>query len=119
MRRFFPFAVVLVLLATGCTRSGAAFGLGLLVGAAAMSHHEHHHAHETEVIYVVEQPPVPNASPAPPPAPEPAPAIVPFDPQAARNALHAIEVESCKERGLPRGYGHAKVTFAADGSVAK
>jgi hypothetical protein len=38
-----------------------------------------------------------------------------FDPGAALNALHAVDLAPCASRGAPRGYGHARVTFDADG----
>ncbi|MBX3205397.1 MAG: hypothetical protein KF764_10030 [Labilithrix sp.] len=63
----------------------------------------------------------------PPPAPLPrsprdlatdaAPA--PFDPHAARSALNAVDLSSCRGMGAPRGYGHARVTLNPDGQVSK
>jgi len=36
---------------------------------------------------------------------------------AARHAMNDVDLAECKEHGAPKGYGHAKITFASDGSV--
>jgi hypothetical protein len=42
-----------------------------------------------------------------------------FDGLAARAALGRLDLASCRSRGAPHGYGHARVTFAEDGHVAR
>lgn len=42
-----------------------------------------------------------------------------FDAHAARAALNAVDVSSCRSAGAPAGYGHARVTVNPDGVVSK
>jgi hypothetical protein len=89
----------------------------MLVGAAIVASQEPPPREEVVVyqnappVYVVA--PQPRVAP-PPPAPAPLPA---FDAAAARAALDAIELGTCRADGAPLGYGHARVTFEPDGTV--
>jgi hypothetical protein len=118
MHRFFLLLFVL-LIAPGCTpRTAGAF----LFGAALASslHQEREVVYEREIVYVTTGP----AEVYVPPPPssrdsrlaDPPPRV---DAPAARQALAQAPVASCKERGLPAGYGHAKVTFGPDGHATK
>ncbi|HEY8076330.1 MAG TPA: hypothetical protein VIF62_19530 [Labilithrix sp.] len=107
--------LVLLCFVPGCRGAGWFVG-GALLGAAIASSHQH-----TEVVYepiYVYSGPSVYVPPPPPPAREDPPGPPPpsFDQAAARNALDAIDLEDC---GAPRGYGHARVTFAAAGNVTK
>ena len=42
-----------------------------------------------------------------------------FDGAATRNALAEVDLSTCKEVGLERGYGHARVTVNPDGVISK
>ena len=42
-----------------------------------------------------------------------------FDPHAARSALNAVDVTSCRLEGAPRGFGHAKAVINPDGRISK
>ena len=42
-----------------------------------------------------------------------------FDAMGARAALRSIDVGACRARELPRGHGHAVVTFAPSGGVSE
>jgi len=121
MRRLL--AVALLLLAipalTGCRGAGWFVG-GALVGAAIASHHDH------EVVvyeprYVVVTEPYVYVPPPPPPAREspPGPPPIGFDGAAARASLDSVELDSCRAQGAPKGYGHAKLTFAPAGNITK
>jgi hypothetical protein len=58
-------------------------------------------------------------TPAPPPSPRDEVVETTharFDLGASQKALHAVDVEDCADRGAPRGYGHARVTFRDDGA---
>ena len=50
--------------------------------------------------------------------PEPREAVA-FDAHGARATLAAVDLSSCRELGAPRGYGHAIVTYSAEGFPAK
>jgi hypothetical protein len=121
MNRWLPFAVLLVTLpaTSGCGRGALALGTGMLVGAAIVASQEPPREEvvvyqNAPPVYVVSAPPRP-APPPPPPAPAPVPA---FNAAAARASLDGIELGACREQGAPVGYGHARVTFAPDGSVS-
>lgn len=65
-------------------------------------------------------------APTPTPTPRSARDAVPedaasplFDAHAARAALNAVDVSSCRSAGAPAGYGHARVTVNPDGVVSK
>ncbi len=49
---------------------------------------------------------------------EAASASIPFDLGAARKALSAVDVQSCKRAGGPSGSGRVKIAFASSGTVA-
>ncbi len=87
-----------------------------------MAEHDRHHEEEVVVVesppppppvYVVQAPP--RAAP-PEPTPPPPPA---FSPSAARASLEAVNLGTCRDGGAPLGYGHARVTFAPDGTVSR
>ena len=64
------------------------------------------------------------APPGPPLPPSSRDAVAPeeearFDGVAARASLGRLDLASCRSRGAPHGYGHARVTFAGDGRVAR
>jgi hypothetical protein len=52
------------------------------------------------------------------PATTEAPQHHPLDPALAFAAVHAVDVSSCSNEGGAGGYGHARVTFGADGHTA-
>ncbi len=57
-----------------------------------------------------------------PPSPRDRPvekALAPFDPQAARVALHDVDVAECRDGETAAGFGHAKVTFDPGGYISK
>jgi hypothetical protein len=121
MNRWLPFALLVVTLpaTAGCGRGALALGTGMLVGAAIVASQEPPREEvvvyqNAPPVYVVAQPrPAP---PPPPPAPTPPAA---FDAAAARAALDGIDLGACQAEGAPLGYGHARVTFAPDGSVSR
>jgi hypothetical protein len=49
----------------------------------------------------------------------PEPEHVAFDSGAALAAIHAVDLAPCVARGAVPGYGHAKITFGADGRATK
>jgi hypothetical protein len=119
MNRWLPFALLVVTLpaTAGCGRGALALGTGMLVGAAIVASQE---PPREEVVVYQNAPPVyvvsqPRPAPPPPP-PAPAPPAA-FDAAAARAALDGIELGPCHDQGAPLGYGHARVTFAPDGTV--
>jgi hypothetical protein len=119
MRRFAALLLVL-LIAPGCTpRMAGAFMFGVALASTMRIHADDEYVHEREIVYV-------QAPPAevyvPPPSPRdtaPAEPSVGVDAAAARGALGQADVAGCKARGLPGGYGHAKVTFGPDGHAIK
>ncbi len=62
--------------------------------------------------------PAPHYAPLPPRPPPPPSTYRPLDPAAPHAALAERKVVDCAPWGLPRGYGHATVTFAPDGTVS-
>jgi hypothetical protein len=42
-----------------------------------------------------------------------------FDPTAARAAFDRVSLRQCRDLGMPRGYGHAKVLLSPDGRITK
>jgi hypothetical protein len=76
-------------------------------------------------------PPPPSLPPVDPPGPPqpvpvPAPEVIQIRPKAkgidakeAKQALKNAELETCKERGLRKGYGHVHVTFDPRGFVSR
>lgn len=121
MRRLLAFSLLLLVVPelSGCRGAGWFVG-GALVGAAIAAHHDHEVVYY-EPRYVVVTEPYVYVPPPAPPARETPPGPVPpsFDAAAARNSLDAVELDSCREQGAPKGYGHARVTFAAGGNVTK
>jgi hypothetical protein len=120
MRRIF-FLLLVLSIASGCTpRTAGAFLFGVAL-ASELHHlgHEHEVIYEREVVYVTA--PAPPASVAPSPRDSAAPSDPParVDAPGAREALAKAPVASCKDRGVPTGYGHAKVTFAPNGHATK
>jgi hypothetical protein len=82
--------------------------------------------HDTRVTGDEDDEPLPYvpAPPGPPLSPSARDAVAPdeearFDGLAARAALGRLDLASCRSRGAPHGYGHARVTFAEDGHVAR
>ena len=82
--------------------------------------------HQDDHDYDVTDEPLPYvpAPPGPPLPPSPRDAVAPeeearFDGLAARAALGRLDLAPCRSRGAPHGYGHARVTFAEDGRVAR
>ncbi len=53
----------------------------------------------------------------PSPADRPRPDPVPFRLGAGRGALGRLDLEPCREQGLPQGYLHVRVTFRHNGHV--
>jgi hypothetical protein len=122
-----PFALLasLALASTGCSARDArimstAFLVGSFTVAEMVERDRERREEPLSVIYV-------NAAGAPaplPPAsvrdrvpdPEPLPA---FDGARARSALSSVDVAACRELGVPRGYGHAKVSFNPSGEATK
>jgi hypothetical protein len=96
-----------------------------LAGAAiAAAENEPPPPPEREVVYV----PVPAGPPiaAPPPIVSPAETLrepehaAAFDAVAMRTALGSVDLHACREKhGAPNGFGHAKVSFATDGSITR
>jgi hypothetical protein len=121
MRRILAFVVLLTAMTalTGCRGAGWFVG-GALVGAAIASHHDQEVVY-VEPHYVVVSEPYVYVPPPPPPAREApeGPAGPKFDAPAARSALDAVDLAECRAQGAPRGYGHARVTFAEGGNVTK
>jgi hypothetical protein len=114
-------AVVLLVFASltaSCTpRTAGAFLLGMALADAVHEHaYEHREfVHEREVVYVA-GPPVAYLPSSPRDAVPESPAS--FDSPVARRALEVAPMADCKARGLPAGYGHAKVTFALSGHAS-
>jgi hypothetical protein len=118
-------------LATGSFGCGShsAFLATAIVGSTILIAEHEHAQREAELawererdeapsyprIYVINPQPV---AYEPPPAP-PLPAAPPFDANAARNALAAVDLAGCREAGAPRGYGHAKATVNPSGDISK
>ena len=116
--RFLIFVGLLVALG-GCTRAGAAFGAGILLGAV-LAGHSHHHSEPREEVVVVQEPPeVVYVEALPPRATPPEPERRPFDAMTARSSLRAVDLEPCAARGAPHGHGHARVVFAQQGNVTE
>ncbi len=120
MRRFVALSLAFVALSSlaGCRGAGWFVG-GALVGAAIASSHRDPVV-VYEPIYVYSGPSV-YVPPPPPPARETpeGPEGPRFDAAAARASLDAIDLDACRDAGAPRGYGHARVTFADAGNVTK
>ena len=106
---FIPLAIV----TTGCVRGGGAlFGFGVLAGAAVVASQPV----VVESVEIVQPPPLAFAV-DPSPRPPPPPSRQPFDAMAAKVALERLDVGSCRAQGAPRGYVHARTTFASTGAV--
>jgi hypothetical protein len=137
MKRIFGL-VVAASLATGCAPYGRAgyahyghprgaaaildvFVAGAVLAAEASRAADASDAEASEppsptIIVVQAGPPPPPAQMLPPAAPEPP--HVSFDAGAALDALRAIDLTACVDRGAPsRTYGHARVTFAPTGQA--
>jgi hypothetical protein len=122
-----PFALLasVALASTGCAgRDGRimhnALLLGSLTAAIVLEEERDRRDREPTVIYVnaVGEPaPLPPASSRDRvPDPEPLPA---FDGARARSELSSVDVADCREAGVPRGYGHARVSFNPSGEATK
>jgi hypothetical protein len=84
----------------------------------ALQAHAHSYpevVHEREVVYVTAAP-VAYLPSSPRDAVPESPAS--FDSAAGRRALEVAPVSECRARGLPVGYGHAKVTFGPSGHAS-
>lgn len=99
-----------------------AAGVGLLAGVAiAEAAHDHDPPPPPQPVYYqpvvyVNAPPQPASPRDQVPSNSDGPA---FDAKAARTALGAVDLATCRDVGAPRGYGHAKVTFNPDGKASK
>jgi hypothetical protein len=129
-------ALLLVLPLSGCTRHGAngllfairVVELVAMVAASSPPPPPQEVVVRHEVV-VTNQPPPP--APSTPSTTTRVPVAAPvsrieggddaqaFDAMGARSALRSIDVSSCRARELPRGHGHAVVTFAPSGAVAE
>jgi len=108
--------IPLVVLGTGCVRGPGLFGLGVVTGAAVVASTA---PYGERVVVVETPPPVLMAVPAPSSAKLPPPEPRRFDATAAKGVLDGIDLSECHAMGLPRGYLHARATFANTGAVTK
>jgi hypothetical protein len=107
--------IPLTIVTTGCVRGGGAlFGFGVLAGAAVVASQPV----VVESVEIVQPPPMVFAVDPSPLAPPPT-RHAPFDATAAKVALEQLDVGSCRAQGAPRGYVHARTTFANTGAVRK
>jgi hypothetical protein len=120
----FLWVVALVVFASGCTRTGAALGMGILAGVviANAAHHPEPEPLVVERIVVLRDPPV-ESDPARGSSP-PVVVVRPrapetrFDPEQARASLEHADVAACRARGVS-GQVHARVTFGSTGAAKK
>jgi hypothetical protein len=139
LARALPVAsLLLVLPLAGCTRHGAngllfAIRVVELAAVVAASTAEPPPPQEVvvrhEVVVRNEPPPAPSTPSTTTRVPVAAPAAPmvdvvdsdrrAFDPMGARAAVQSIDVSACRARDLPRGHGHAVVTFAPSGAVTE
>ena len=129
-------SLLLVLPLAGCTRHGAnglLFAIRVVELVAVVAASSPPPPQEVvvrhEVIVTNEPPPAPSTPSAVTRVPVAAPAVPgvdvvsddrrAFDPMSARSALQSVDVSACRARDLPRGHGHAIVTFAPSGAVAE
>jgi hypothetical protein len=137
LARALPVAsLLLVLPLAGCTRHGAngllfairIVELAAVVAASTAEPPPQEVVVRHEVVVRSEPPPAP--SPSTPSTTTRVPVAAPmvdvvdgdrraFDAMGARAALHSIDVSGCRARELPRGHGHAVVTFAPSGGVTE
>ena len=129
-------SLLLVLPLTGCTRHGAngllfAIRVVELAAVVAASTAEPPPPQEIvvrhEIVVRNEPPPAPSTPSTATRVPVAAAPMVDafdadrraFDAMGARTMLHSIDVSACRARELPRGHGHAIVTFAPSGAVTE
>ena len=137
LARALPVAsLLLVLPLSGCTRHGAngllfAIRVVELAAVVAASAAEPPPPQEVVVrheIVVRNEPPPP--APSTPSTTTRVPVAAPmvdvadgdrraFDAMGARASLRSVDVSACRTRDLPRGHGHAVVTFAPGGGVSE
>lgn len=123
---------VLLSMAVGCAPSGgrpifyaggAAYLAAAIFDAASQEHPYCKDCRGTSDIPVYPSGPVRyDAPPLPASARDRVPAPreeIAFDAHRARATLAAVDLSSCRELGAPRGYGHAIVTYSAEGFPAK
>jgi hypothetical protein len=141
LARALPLAsLLLVLPLAGCTRHGAnglmfAIRIVELAAVIAASSPPPPPPKEVvvrhEVVVRTEQPPPPPPAVWAPSRTTRVPIAAPpservadddrraFDPMSARSALRSVDVSACRTRELPRGHGHAVVTFGPSGAVTE
>jgi hypothetical protein len=126
---------LLVLPLTGCTRQGAngllfAIRVVELVAVVAASSAPPPPPQEVVVrheVVVRTEPPAPATPSTVTRVPVAPPAVgvtgnderPAFDQMGARSAVRAVDVSVCRARELPRGHGHAVVTYAPSGVVTE
>jgi hypothetical protein len=119
MKRLLVLLLLLPLLA-GCMgpmRGGRAAAFDGLLAMAILADAAQSAPPEPEVVYVPVYPVPERPVPPSPPAATSAPPRVLFDGGAATDSVHELDLGACVARGVPAGYGHARLTFDPDGRV--
>lgn len=111
--------VLSVPLVAGCAHGHGAglLAAGIVTGAIIAEAANPPPPPPPEYVAVYMAPP-PQAAPSPPAATAAPPRVL-FDEGAAMVSVHGIDLNECVARGVPTGYGHARLTFSTDGAVTQ